>query len=145
MTAAATVTGVKWALPVVFVAVSGLAAPIGARPPLTDPVSLNIGISCQWQQKCMKAQNKAMKRALKFVNKTAVPAWRLQTCNRNAGRQRVRVDWVGFENCIRNPALIPARMAKPTSRKPGKGSRKPRPLTEAAQQSPPRAGPGERG
>ena len=134
----------------VFVAVSGLAAPIGARAPLTDPVSLNIGISCQWQQKCMKAQSKAMKRALNYVNKTAVPAWRLQTCNRNAGRQRVRVDWVGFENCIRNPVLIPARLVKPVSpkapvKKRGKAVRKVRPLTEAERQPGPAAGPGERG
>ena len=136
-----------------FVAVSGLATPIGARAPLTDPVSLNIGISCQWQQKCMKAQTKAMKRALKYVNANSVPAWRLQTCNRNAGRQRTRVDWVGFDNCIRNPVLIPARMPKPaasklqapSSKKRARAVQKQRPVTEAAQQSAPAAGPGERG
>ena len=61
------------------------------RPPLGDPVSLNIGINCQWQQACMKTQSKAMKRALNYVRKTQPPPWRVQLCNRNAGRQRVRV------------------------------------------------------
>ena len=28
-----------------------------------------------------------------------------QLCNRNAGRGGYRVDWVGFEHCIRNSGL----------------------------------------
>ena len=122
-----------------------------ARPPLGDPIALNIGINCQWQQGCMKAQSKAMKRALKYVKKTQPPPWRVQLCNRNAGRQRLRVDWVGFDNCIRNTVLrpIPARAAKPVPRVSRKRIRR---LTQTA--APPQAqaqaeaqapGPGERG
>lgn len=116
-----------------------------AKPPLGDPVTLNIGINCQWQQSCMKTQSKAMKRALKFVSKSQPPPWRVQLCNRNAGRQRVRVDWVGFDNCIRNFTLqpLPARAIKPPARAARKKVRR---LTETA---PPATvsepGPGERG
>lgn len=75
-------------------------------PPLGDPVLLNIGVSCQWQQRCMSKQHKAMKRALAFVAKKRPAAWRVQQCNRNAARTRYRVDWIGFDNCVRNAALI---------------------------------------
>src|ERR1043165_4777594 len=69
-----------------LVGIAGLCALASAgeaRPPLGDPVALNIGINCQWQQNCMKTQSKAMKRALKYVKKTELPPWRLQMCNRN--------------------------------------------------------------
>jgi hypothetical protein len=49
-----------------------------------------------------------MARALTFVRKQRPPVWRVQLCNRNASRGRNRVDWVGFDNCIRNAALRPA-------------------------------------
>ena len=75
--------------------------------PLRDPVSLNIGINCQWQQRCMGQQQKAMQRALAFVRVQRPAAWRIHQCNRNASRGRNRVDWIGFDNCIRNIALRP--------------------------------------
>lgn len=75
------------------------------RPPLYDPVMLNIGFTCQWEHRCMVMQNEAMTRALKYVRKRQPPSWRVEQCNRNAARRRQRVDWVGFENCIRNPVL----------------------------------------
>jgi hypothetical protein len=78
-----------------------------ARAPLRDPVALNIGIACQWQQRCIARQKSAMKRALKYVRKSQPPLWRIHVCNRNAARERSRVDWVGFDNCIRNAALRP--------------------------------------
>jgi hypothetical protein len=78
-----------------------------AAPPLRDPISLNIGFVCQWQQRCIAVQKSAMKRALKYVRKEQPPAWRIQTCNRNAARSRFRVDWVGFDNCVRNAAVRP--------------------------------------
>ena len=87
--------------------VFGAAAGAAQSAPLHDPVSLNIGLNCQWQQRCMAEQKRAMKRALKYVKKTQPPAWRVQLCNRNASRKRHRVDWVGFDNCIRNAALRP--------------------------------------
>jgi hypothetical protein len=77
------------------------------RPPLNSPALLNIGLSCRWDMKCMSAQRKAMKRALGYVGKARPPAWRVQLCNRNAGRGYQRVDWVGFDHCIRNSALRP--------------------------------------
>ena len=83
------------------------AAAASARPPapLYDPVSLNIGLGCQWQQQCIADQTKAMKRALKYVKNKRPAAWRIQQCNRNASRRRFRVDWIGFDNCIRNAAV----------------------------------------
>ena len=76
-----------------------------ARPLLHDPVELNIGVNCQWQERCMAAQRTAMKRSLAFVSAKRPPRWRVQLCNRNAARGRYRVDWVGYDHCIRNPAL----------------------------------------
>jgi hypothetical protein len=55
----------------------------------------------------MDRQDDARKSALKFVRKQNVPAWRIQLCNRNAGRRGDRVDWIGFDHCIRNAALPP--------------------------------------
>ena len=77
------------------------------RPPLYDPVMLNIGFVCQWDHRCMVIQNGAMTRALKYVRKRQPASWRVEQCNRNAARKRQRVDWIGFENCIRNPGLSP--------------------------------------
>jgi hypothetical protein len=87
--------------------------------PLRDPVVLNIGLNCQWQQRCMVDQRVAMSRALGFVRKQRPAAWRIQQCNRNAARSRSRVDWVGFDNCIRNAALRlqPARPVGKRGRK----------------------------
>ena len=84
------------------------AASARSPAPLYDPVSLNIGLSCQWQHPCISEQTKAMKRALKYVKNKRPPSWQIQTCNRNASRRRFRVDWVGFNNCIRNAAIRPA-------------------------------------
>jgi hypothetical protein len=53
----------------------------------------------------MMQQEAAMKRALEFVRKARPASWRIQQCNRNAARSRNRVDWVGFDNCIRNATL----------------------------------------
>jgi hypothetical protein len=84
--------------------------------PLRDPVVLNIGLNCQWQQRCMDVQRTAMSRALGFVRKRRPAAWRIQQCNRNAARSRSRVDWVGFDNCIRNAALRPGA-ARPVGKR----------------------------
>lgn len=56
----------------------------------------------------MSAQQRAMKRALGYVRSQRPPLWKVHQCNRNAARGRSRVDWVGFDNCIRNPMLRPA-------------------------------------
>jgi hypothetical protein len=77
------------------------------QAPLHDPVFLNIGLVCQWEMHCMDNQSEAMQRALKYVRKKDPPAWRIQLCNRNAARKRHRVDWIGFDHCIRNSRLSP--------------------------------------
>lgn len=82
------------------------------RPILYDPVSLNIGVNCQWQSRCMSQQHSAMRRALKYVARQRPPQWRVQLCNRNARRAGNRVDWIGFEHCIRNPALRPVKRTR---------------------------------
>ncbi|NUQ17605.1 MAG: hypothetical protein HOP95_04000 [Sphingomonas sp.] len=73
--------------------------------PLYNPVMLNVGISCQWQQSCERRQLDAMARASSFIASTHPPLWRIHLCNRNARRGTARVDWVGFDNCIRNTQL----------------------------------------
>jgi hypothetical protein len=79
-------------------------------PPLRDPVFLNIGFVCQWQDRCIRRQQSAMRRSLAYVEKHDPPEWKIQLCNRNASRNRGkgRVDWIGYNNCIRNQSLRPA-------------------------------------
>jgi len=62
----------------------------------------------------MTQQRTAMRLAMNYLATAHPPGWRLQVCNTNASRGVLRVDWVGFNNCIRNPALRPpAPPAKP--------------------------------
>ena len=74
---------------------------------LMRPAILNIGYVCRWDNRCMKTQEKAMNRAVGYVRKYRPPAWKVRLCNRNAARGRSRVDWIGYNNCIRNPNLPP--------------------------------------
>ena len=76
-----------------------------ARAPLYDRTSLNIGINCRWERHCIAVQQRAMRRALEYVRTRHPPTSRIHLCNRNASRGPYRVDWVGFDNCIRNLAL----------------------------------------
>ena len=48
-------------------AVLPMGASAGARPILYDAVALNIGVNCQWQQRCMGQQRRALKDAQKFI------------------------------------------------------------------------------
>lgn len=82
-------------------------AAAASRPPLRNPALLNIGFVCKWQSRCIRRQQTAMGRALGYVRKSRPPAWKIQVCNRNAGRNGTRVDWIGFNNCVRNPAVQP--------------------------------------
>lgn len=75
---------------------------------LMRPAILNIGHVCRWDNRCMKKQEQAMNRAVKYVRKNRPPGWKVQLCNVNASRGLNRVDWIGFGNCIRNPRLRPA-------------------------------------
>ena len=84
---------------------SSVVCPAQSRPPLYDSVSLNIGINCRWDQRCIAGQQRAMHRALDYVRTRRPAASRIHLCNRNASRGRYRVDWIGFDNCIRNSSL----------------------------------------
>ena len=95
------------ALALCFAAHSAAARAADQLPPLRNPAVLNIGFVCRWQDRCIQKQQKAMGHALKYVAKVQPAAWKIQLCNRNAGRNGTRVDWVGFNNCVRNPNLRP--------------------------------------
>jgi hypothetical protein len=95
----------RWVLGALLIAMGTSASAAQARVPLYDSISLNIGLNCQWQRNCMVAQQRAMKRALAYVKSRRPAAARIHLCNRNARRARNRVDWVGFDNCIRNAWL----------------------------------------
>ena len=92
---------------------ASVAARAGSPPPLYDPVLLNIGLVCRWDMRCMDAQKRSMNRALKYVRKENPPQWKVELCNKNAGRKRDRVDWIGFNNCIRNQILRPQSSNRP--------------------------------
>ena len=95
-------------LPIVGVAIAIAAAGTAVEaktPPLRDPAFLHIGFVCQWQERCIQNQRAAMNSALAYVRVVDPPDWKVQLCNRNASRGRDRVDWIGYERCIRNPKL----------------------------------------
>ena len=82
-------------------------------PPLRDPVFLNIGFVCQWQDDCIQKQKRAMKKALAYTKKYDPPAWKIHLCNRRAVQRRSgRVDWISYNNCIRSPAVQPSSASR---------------------------------
>jgi hypothetical protein len=104
----------KLLLAAIAVGLGALASIAQAKPPLRNPAVLNIGFVCRWNAHCMARQEKAMKRALGYVRKKDPPNWKIQYCNRNASRGgSTRVDWIGYDNCIRNPRV---RLASPGKR-----------------------------
>jgi hypothetical protein len=96
------------------VALIGASGSLEARaPPLfRDPVRLNIGYICRWQNACMALQDSAMRKALSYVKRHDPPNWKVQLCNRQAARPRSRVDCIGYNNCIRNSKLRKPRAAR---------------------------------
>jgi hypothetical protein len=46
-----------------------------------------------------------MRSAHRFIAARHPPLWKIHQCNRNARRSSSRIDWVGFNDCIRNPGL----------------------------------------
>ena len=93
-------------------ALISVAPEVRAMAPIYDPMTLNIGINCQWQPHCQRQQTKAMSDARKFIATYDVPLWRIHVCNKNARRGPARLDWVGFNSCIRNPQLVPPPTTK---------------------------------
>lgn len=104
----------KWGFIALLGALGSSANGAQARIPLYDSVGLNIGLNCRWERACIIRQQRAMKRSLGYVKAQQPPVWRVQLCNRNASRGRDRVDWVGFDNCIRNAALRPGKKRRLT-------------------------------
>ena len=94
---------VRWAIAALLLGTGTGAFASGA--PLYDSIRLNIGLNCRWERTCIAAQTRAMNRALSYVKARHPSQPLLHLCNRNAKRSRYRVDWIGFENCIRNPRL----------------------------------------
>jgi hypothetical protein len=96
-------------LPIVAVAVAVGAAgvPSAAKlPPLHDPVFLNIGFVCQWQEACISKQQKAHKKSVAYVKNNNPPSWQVQLCNRRASFRRTgRVDWISYYHCITNSKI----------------------------------------
>lgn len=84
-----------------------VASQADAAAPLYDPVVLNIGVNCQWQPRCERQQHSAMKNAHRYIAREHPPLWRIQLCNKNARRGTARIDWIGFDDCIRNSSLGP--------------------------------------
>src|SRR5947209_995004 len=103
----------KWILAAAALVAIPSTASAARQPVLHDSVALNIGVNCQWQSRCIAQQRKAMNNGLEFVTHRRPPQWRVQLCNRNASRGGNRVDWIGFDHCIRNTSLTrPARVIK---------------------------------
>jgi hypothetical protein len=94
---------VKWAIATLLL--FGATSAWASAAPLYDSVGLNIGLNCRWERKCIAVQTRAMERALAYVRTHRPPQSLIHLCNRNAARGRLRTDWVGFDNCIRNPRL----------------------------------------
>ena len=62
----------RWIFAAAALGLTSAAAPARLeRPPLYDPVMLNIGFVCQWQTRCMGRQNDAMKRRSKSSAKNS--------------------------------------------------------------------------
>jgi hypothetical protein len=95
----------KWIFTIAALAVLSSPALAERRALLHDPVALNIGVNCSWQPRCMAAQRRAMKASLDFVAYRRPPHRLLRLCNRNASHGGFRMDWVGFDHCIRNQKL----------------------------------------
>jgi hypothetical protein len=103
----------------------GLAAVLGAMapaapaktPPLRDPVFLNIGFVCQWQDACITKQQKAHKRSVAYMKKNKPASWQVQLCNRRASFRRTgRVDWISYYHCISNAKIAGAASSSRTRR-----------------------------
>lgn len=94
---------VRWAI-AAFLLAGGTGA-FASGAPIYDSIQLNIGLNCRWERHCIAGQTHAMRRALSYVNSRHPPESLIHLCNRNAQRSRHRVDWIGFDNCIRNSRL----------------------------------------
>jgi hypothetical protein len=85
--------------------VIGAASRALALAPIYDPVALNIGINCHWLRSCQLKQRNAMSDSRRFMAREHPATWRIHLCNKNARRGPARIDWIGFNNCIRNSHL----------------------------------------
>jgi hypothetical protein len=94
-----------WILPFSAIIALLISAAGNTQTRRAHPVIQNIGTLCKWQKACMAKQQHSMQRALSYVAVNRPASWRVHLCNRNASRARNKVDWVGFDACIRNKKL----------------------------------------
>lgn len=95
----------KWTIGAALLLSAFPAGSATRRAILYDPVALNIGVGCQWQPECMIKQRTAMASALTYVAQKKPSENLVHLCNRNASRVGGRVDWIGYDHCIRNRKL----------------------------------------
>ncbi len=94
----------RWIAPLMLgLATAGVAD--AARGPAVHPVVRNINLLCGSQSACVQRQWRSMQNAFAFMRTKRPPVWKIEQCNRNAAKQRSRIDWIGFDNCIRNPKV----------------------------------------
>jgi hypothetical protein len=96
---------VSWTLPTLTLCALLISGAAAAQSTRAHPVIHNIGSLCRWQKSCMAQQQLAMQRALNFVAVSRPASWRVHLCNRNASRAHNKMDWAGFDACIRNKKL----------------------------------------
>ena len=87
----------------------GSSGALAAKPGVVHPVVRNISTLCKGDKACIQRQWKGMQSAFAYMRAKRPPIWKIEQCNRNASRQRNRVDWLGFNNCVRNPKVKPPR------------------------------------
>ena len=128
-----TMLAIARTLPALFLVCCAMPASAGTilRGQLADPVSLNIGLGCQWELSCINRHKRAMNNALKYVAKYQPPQWRIEQCNRNAQRGRERVDWIGFNQCVRNADLRYIPPAAKARQRPSQSPKRKSPRTES--------------
>ena len=93
----------SWMLP--FASLLLLGAVSASRAPVRDRLALNIGINCRWEPQCIRTQQFGRRDAVQYIRRYNPPRWRIAQCRRNARRYGNRLDWTGFNNCVRNAAI----------------------------------------
>ena len=95
---------IRWAV-IAMLGWSAAGAAVPTRVGVIHPVVRNINLLCKSQSSCTQRQWRAMQNAFAFMREKRPPVWKIEQCNRNAAKQRSRIDWIGFNNCIRNPKI----------------------------------------
>ena len=94
----------RWAV-ILTIGWAAAGAAVVPPPGAIHPVVRTINLLCKSQSSCTQRQWRAMQSAFSFMREKRPPVWKIEQCNRNAAKQRSRIDWIGFNNCIRNPKV----------------------------------------